>query len=474
MNTDRGRQPLELSIDDYKRVLDQVSRLSVEWFEKLDERRIQPPVSGAEAQALLGGGLPDVGEGMAALDSLHEVLANARAQNGRFLGYVMGSGEMVAAVADLLASVINQNTSAWHSSPTAVTIERGVVSSLASAVGLDGFRGNLTGGGSASNLMGLAMAREAKLGANESGISAGSGAVVYASTEVHMAMPKAMALLGLGRRQLRLIAVDAAFRMRVDLLEKAIARDLAEGRCPIAVVGSAGTIVTGAIDPLEEIAAVARRFGLWFHVDGAYGGLAAIAVPDKLRGLRHVDSVALDAHKWLYQPVDCSCLLYHDADAARHAFSFTDDYAKALADDPIEAFAFFDESIELSRRFRALKLWLSWKFHGLDTFRAAIQRDLDHAQMLAEAIRDQDSLELLAPVELSAVCFRSIDPKGSADLNAFNAAVLKRINADGLVYLSNATIHGQFALRACFTNHRTTDDDIDEVVRAVTAAARAS
>jgi aromatic-L-amino-acid/L-tryptophan decarboxylase len=203
---------------------------------------------------------------------------------------------------------------------------------------------------------------------------------------------------------------------------------------------------------------------LWLHVDGAYGGLGALAVPEKYQGLDRADSLSLDAHKWLYQPIECGCLLYRDPQVARKTFSHSGDYVKVLAEDPTEVFAFFEESIELSRRFRALKLWMSLQYHGRQAFREAIARDLSHAQLLAEIIQSQPELELLAPVPLSAVCFRHRTKD--------NTAILKRVIARGRVYLSNATIRDQFALRACFVNHRTTKEDVQAIVSEVIAAAQ--
>jgi aromatic-L-amino-acid decarboxylase len=236
----------------------------------------------------------------------------------------------------------------------------------------------------------------------------------------------------------------------------------------VAVVACAGTVSTGAIDPLDAVADVAARHGAWLHVDGAYGALAALAAPEKLAGLARADSLSLDPHKWLYQAVDCGCLLYRDPAAARRAFSHTGAYAASLTADPVEGFAFFDESLELSRRFRALRLWTSIRYHGLSAFRAAIARDLAHARLLAGLVERDVGLELLAPVELSAVCFRR---RFAADADARNAALLAAVNRRGRVYLSNATIRGAFALRACFTNHRTTEADVHAVVEEVNAAA---
>jgi glutamate/tyrosine decarboxylase-like PLP-dependent enzyme len=382
---------------------------------------------------------------------------------------VLGSGEPVAAAADLLASVLNQNLTAWRSSPAAVTIERTVVEWLARAIGCAGFTGSLTGGGSSANVMGLAMAREAKAPANERGAQP---SVVYASDEVHMSIGKAVALLGMGRENLRLIPTDDQFRIRADELEHAIEQDVRAGKRALAIVASAGTVNTGAIDPLPQIAPIARRHGLWLHVDGAYGALAAIAAPDKFAGLEQADSLSLDPHKWLYQPLDCGCLLFREPQVARTTFAYTGEYTRALSQDPVEAFSFFEESMELSRRFRALKLWLSLRYHGLGAFREAIAADLCHARRLAAAVDAAPQLERLAPVELSAVCFRYHgDQAAATDLDRCNRTILKRVIERGRVYISNASIRGQFALRACFVNHRTSEADVDAVVQEVLAAA---
>jgi aromatic-L-amino-acid/L-tryptophan decarboxylase len=451
---------LETSPQQLRRLLQRASELAGDYWESLPERPSYPAASEAKLKQLFEEELRETGCGEAAFDDFTAIADNIRPGNGRFFGYVLGSGEPVAAIADLLASALNQNLTAWRSAPAAVTIERTVVSWLAQAIGCEGFTGSLTGGGSSANLMGLAMARETKLPANESGAQGGT---IYASEEAHMSISKAVALLGLGRANLLLVPVDSEFRMRTEELAKMIQQDKAAGKRPIAIVATAGTVNTGAIDLLSEIAAIAKRENLWFHVDGAYGALAAIAQPEKFRGLALADSLSLDPHKWLYQPLDCGCLLFRDPAAARRAFSDAGDYAKVMNTDPIEGFAFFDESMELSRRFRALKLWVSLRYHGLAAFRSAIQRDLDHAQLLAEKIKANPRLELLAPVGLSAVCFRV---RGKD-----NAKILPRIIQRGRVYISNATIGGEFVLRACFVNHRTTPADVQLIVDEALAAA---
>jgi aromatic-L-amino-acid decarboxylase len=413
--------------------------------------------------------LPEEGVGEAVFDDLAAIAAHARVSTGRLFPYVVGSGEPIAALGDLYASVLNQNVTAWRSAPSAVTIERTVVRWLAEAIGCEGFGGSLTSGGSLSNLMALALAREAHAPANEDGAR---GGVVYASDEVHMAIPKAVALLGIGRTNLRRIPVDDAFRMDVAALEDAVVGDRRAGRKGVAIVASACTIKTGAVDPIRELAEIATSNDLWLHIDGAYGALAALAEPERFADLSLADSITLDAHKWLYQPLDCSVLIYRDAGAAQRTFAFTDDYAKTLSDDPIEGFAFFEESIELSRRFRALKIWLSLRYHGLAAFREAIRNNLRQARLLAELIEKEPRLELLAPVELSAVCFRWMNGVDSeATLDRRNADILRRVYERGRVSISNANIRGKFALRACIVNHLTTDEDIAAVIDEVLDAA---
>jgi aromatic-L-amino-acid decarboxylase len=459
--------PLDLSPDDFSALVARVGEEAARHLHDLDSTLIRPSTTGSESLELFAGPVPEDGMGPAAFDALSEVARHSRAGNARFFGYVMGSGEPVGALGDFFASVINQNATAWRSGPATAVIERTVIGWLADALGCAGFSGTLTSGGSLANLMALAMARESKAPANEAGVA---GGVVYASTEVHMSIGKAVALLGLGRDNLRLLPADADLRLDPAALRQAISEDRAAGRVPMAVVASAGTIVTGSVDPIAELVEVAKAEDVWVHVDGAYGAPAAMVEPELFRGLADVDSLSLDAHKWLYQPLDCSVLLYRDPVAARRTFSLTDDYAASLSQDPVEGQVFFEETLELSRRVRALKLWLSLRYHGLQAFRASIAGNIEQARRLAAQVDAEPALERLADVPLSAVCFRWTggDP---ASLDAVNAAILDRVNRRGRVYLSNATVQGHFVLRACITNHRTTYADVDAVVEEVLAAA---
>lgn len=458
---------LDISDSAFRTLACRLTDFCAEYLERLPHLPSYPPgISGRETEALFGGEVPWEGRGPAAFDCLAEAFRLSRPASPRFFAYVFGSGDPIGALGEFATAVLHQNAAAWRSAPAGVTMERTVVRWLASALGCGGFGGSLTLGGSSANLMGLCMAREAKAPANQCGTR---GGVIYCSSEAHMSIAKAAALLGLGYQSVRLIPVDNQFRMIIEDLRRAIRTDLYAGRIPIAVVGSAGTTATGSIDPLDEVATVCNEFGLWMHVDGAYGALASLAVPESFRGMERADSISLDPHKWLYQPTGCGCLLYRDAEMARRAFSHSGDYARALSDDPIEGFAFFEESIELSRPARALKLWLSLHYYGLSAFKRSIMEDLQLAQVLAAAIDAEPQLERLAPVSLSAVCFRRVDKSG--DLCLLNRKILERVVRRGRVYISNATINEKFALRACIVNHRATEEDVRLIVSEVLEAA---
>ena len=453
---------LELSDGELSAAMEKAFALAKDFWATLPDRGSYHGTTGAETTRLFTRDWAEAGLGGAVLDDFTAISDCSRPPGGKFFGYVLGSNEQIGALAEFLAAALHQNVTAWRSGPAAVTVERTVLGWLADAVGCAGFQGSLCGGGSAANLMGLAMAREAKAPANEAGVR--GECIVYASDQVHMSIPKAVALLGIGRRNLRIVPSDADLRMRPEALAATIGADRAAGKTPVAVIASAGTVTTGAIDPMREIAKVARANDLWLHIDGAYGALAALARPDLFDGMALADSLSLDAHKWLYQPLDCGCLLYRDAAAARMAFSHTGDYVKVTNTDPAEAFAFFDETLELSRRFRALKLWMSLQYHGRAAFREAIALDLQHARMLEQLIRDEPELELMGTGPLSAVCFRH--------RGADSEAVLKRVIERGRVYISNATIREASVLRACFVNNRTREDDVRAIVSEVLEAAR--
>jgi aromatic-L-amino-acid decarboxylase len=300
---------------------------------------------------------------------------------------------------------------------------------------------------------------------------------IYASTETHHSIDKAAGLLGIGRDNVRKIDADRNGKVRVDQLAEAISQDLQAGYLPICVVANAGTVMTGAVDPLEAISEVARRFDLWMHVDAAYGGFGLLAksVRQLFDGIELADSIALDPHKWLYLPVDCGCVLYRDPATARDAFASDAEYTRVIGRDADEAFAFWDYGPELSRRFRALKVWMLLKLVGVRNLSAAVENDLACARHLQKLVQQSDDFEMLAPVELSIFCFRFVPPdlrqaldradepeRGNIEeqLDQLNEHLLVALQRDGSSYLSNALINGRFGLRGCVINYRTTLEDM--------------
>src|SRR6185369_15651833 len=355
-----------------------------------------------------------------------------------------------------IASALNANITCWRSGPAGTELERMVVRWLGSLIHYDReANGLLTSGGSMANMIALLIASRRKSGADASrrGLwNSGPPMTVYASEEVHMSIPKAADILGFGRDQVRAIPCDDRQRMRVDLLRQRIEADLHEGLRPFCVVGSAGTVNTGVVDPLAQIADVAREFDLWFHVDGAYGapGVLDQRKADLFAGLYRADSVSLNPHKWLFVPVDAGCLLFRDSVTAATAFSTEDaDYIKVHGLTEDAAFAYWDYGVELSRRFRALKVWLPLNYYGVRRLADAIVEDNSLAAYMGELVSRARDFELLAPVELSICCFRYA-PRDVAEseMDHLNERVMAAVQKGGRAYLSNATVNGKFALRA--------------------------
>ncbi len=453
---------IDASGEDIQRWSKATADLLAEYLGGLRERPVYPQTSARAIRDQLEPTLPQ--EGVAfeeLLATFREVIIPLSRQNGhpRMFGYVQSPGVALAAYADLLASTLNANLTAWRSAPAPVELERLTIDWIRQILGFaEGTSGLFVSGGSMANLAALATARQVHQ-------ASGRKLRLYASTETHHSIEKAAALLGLGRENVRAIAVDDRFQIRPDDLVAQITADLAAGHLPFCVVGNAGTVNTGACDPLPELREIADRFGLCLHVDASYGGFAILAESARARlsGIALADSVSLDPHKWLYLPVDCGCVLYRDPAQARATFAQDAAYTRILGQEVDESFAFWDYGPELSRRFRALKVWMLLKGVGLHSLGAAIENDLACARHLEALVQASDDFEMLAPVELSIFCFRH-RPVGLSDdnaLNAWNERLLIALQRDGRSYLSNTTLHGRFALRGCVMNYRTTPRDLE-------------
>jgi aromatic-L-amino-acid/L-tryptophan decarboxylase len=443
------------------------------YLQTVRDRPVWRPIP-ADVRSFFKGPVPRKPEGAerAYTDFREQVLPHPMGNiHPRFWGWVMGTGTPLGALAEMLAAGMNPNMGGGDH--VANLVEAQVLDWCKEMLGFPpDASGLLVSGGSMANLVGLTVARSARAGfdVRRQGVrGAGGPLTVYASVETHSSVQKGVELLGLGSEALRLVPVNAQFEIEVGALERMLREDRAAGCRPICVVGNAGTVGTGAIDDLRALAEVCLREGVWFHVDGAFGSLAAL-VPEyrpRLAGMERADSVAFDLHKWMYVPFEAGCTLVRDAEAHRRAFSLRPDYLthaeRGLAAGTLW---FSDYGIQLTRGFRALKVWMSLKEHGLDRYARLVRQNIGQARYLAQLIREAPDLELLAPVPLNIVCFRYVAPgRDEAALDALNQELLIRLHEQGIAVPSNLTLGGRFALRVAITNHRSRREDFDLLVR---------
>ena len=395
----------------------------------------------------------------------------------RFYAYVSGAGTVPGAAADLLASGINMNAGGWRLGPAATEIEMALTRWFAREMfGMpEGSGGALTSGGAMANLIALKVARDERAGwdIRADGVAAGAPLGFYLSTETHVVSDRAADMLGVGAANVRHVPVDASYRMRVDELSDAVARDRAAGVRPVAVVANAGTVSTGAVDDLAAIADVCRDEDLWFHVDAAYGGPAVLA--DDLRplfaGIERADSIAFDPHKWLYTPLAGGCVLMRDMEAMRR--SFDPEYVAYIVKDEAHTDWGIDlgrHSPNFSRSFWSLKVWISLLAHGRKAYARRISHDAALARYLGELAEERADFELMTPVGLSITCFRFV-PEGLPDidgrdeyLDELNRRLMTEIQLGGRVFCSNAVLDGRFCLRSCIVNFRTEAGDVEALV----------
>jgi aromatic-L-amino-acid/L-tryptophan decarboxylase len=452
-----------------------VDRLAA-FLESVPGRPVTRDESPSQVREALGltGPLPEQGSDPGLLlEQTAQLLFDHSLLNGhpRFFGYITAPPAPIGILADFLASAVNPNVGAWMLSPAATEVESQTVRWIASLIGYpDTCGGLLVSGGNMANFVcflagraagGRAYLREQGMGGK------GSALRVYASAETHTWIQKAADISGLGTASIRWIPTDAALRMDVGALRRQIEADAAAGDVPCLVVGTAGSVSTGAVDPLSEIAAVCREHGAWFHVDGAYGGFAAAVpdAPDDLRGLAQADSVAVDPHKWLYAPLEAGCALVRDAEALRAAFAYHPPYYHFEE----RATNYVDYGPQNSRGFRALKVWLAMRHVGASGYRQMIGDDIQLSVAMADAVRRHPELELVTQ-SLSITTFRFVpldvrsvagDTETEPYLDALNRQVLDRLQRGGEAFVSNAVVGGRYLLRACIVNFHTTRADVE-------------
>ena len=425
--------------------------------------------------------LPREGQGLeqAYRDFLEYVLPYRTGNvHPRFWGWVSGTGTPGGMLAELLAGGTNAIAGIFNDSASAVHDQ--VIRTFGAALGFGRDTGGVVvSGGSVANLIGLAVGRDTVLGEWAPWGDAGSAPgrpVVYASEQTHSSVDKAVHLLGLGRDALRKVPVDPRFRIDMEALAQAVRRDRAAGLRPFCLVGNAGTVNTGAVDDLEGLADLAAEEGLWFHVDGAFGALASLApeLADRVGGLDRADSLAFDFHKWLYIPYEAGAVLVRDAAAMKQSFAVDADYLETMERGVgARPETTRDRSMQLSRGFKALKVWLSVKEYGLARYGRQILQNVVQAGELIDRVESAPDLELSAPTDLNVVCFRYVagsdDP---AEHDRVNREILMRLHEDGIAVPSYTRIRGRFAIRVAITNHRTRSEDLELLVDAVSRLGR--
>ena len=450
-------QSLQLDVSREEALAKATELIAAAWRSFDHFRSGQPPV-GARMRALTALGLPDapapvldvIDDAALALD---ESIAQPRP---RYFAFIGSSALEIAVIGDALASCFDPNLAVYAAA--ASELERQAVDWVASFLGFPAEAGSFTSGGTISNVTALAAARERAIpGARRHGMTSTKTAI-YCSSESHYSVTRAAELLGIGSEGVRALPIDANRRLVPRDVAAAIDADHAAGIVPIAVVATAGTTLTGAVDPINALADVCEARGVWLHVDGAYG-LPAAAAPSAaalFAGLERADSLTVDAHKWLFMPKACGVMLVRRRADLEAALAHEEDYLPHERDEPHAV----DITLEYSRPFRALKLWLGFRAHGAAAFRSAIERNLVQAQLLYAAVVADDELEALCgPPPLSIVPFRHAPP-GVADLDDHNGRLVQRLQEGGQVWVAPARVDGVVCLRPCFVNFRTTDEDV--------------
>ena len=477
---------LDLTGDEFRALGHELIDRIADFYDSLPERELTRAPDLGSVRALLGTDeLPQ--QGTAAGDLLDQVaplLFDHSLHNGhpKFMGYITSSGAPLGALADLLAAAVNANLGKWDLSPVASEIETQAVRWLAELIGYDADCGGvMVSGGNMANFLAFVAARKAQATwdiRQEGTYGDARRLTAYVSRETHTWVDKAADVCGFGAEGIRWIETDADGRMSLDALRRQLAADRDDGRLPFLVVGTAGSVSTGVIDPLQALADICAEEGLWFHVDGAYGAPAASLpeAPADLKALALADSVALDPHKWLYCPIEAACVLTRESDALKDAFGFRPEYY--LFDEGQEAGKdYYEHGMQNSRGFRALKVWLGLRQAGREGYQACIRDDIGLAQRLFDLVEGHDEFEAHA-VNLSIATFRYVPPGdeafGDDYLNTLNKALLAELQAGGELFLSNAVVGGRYLLRACIVNFRTTEADVDSLPESIARIGRAA
>jgi len=481
---------LDLSSAEFRKVASETTEVMVDYFRDIRTASVFPAKTPQEIRTSIYEQLPKRGQDP--LKIIREVRSkiipnSTRLGSPRYFAYVNGSGTMMSCFAEAIAAAINPNLAAWKPAPAATELERLVTRWLAEMIGYDkDALGVLTSGGTEANLTAIAAALcdKADYDIIDEGLQSpnrkGRFLVYMSDHEGHSSIVKAAQLLGLGRQSVRRVSSKADFTMDIDALEEQIKRDLEEGDRPFCAVAQVGSINVGAVDPLEEIAAVCKRYGMWFHADGAIGAFGRI-IPGKealFKGLELADSVTLDPHKWLYVSYECGCLLVKEPGKLHRAFAVPAPYLKEKITTEYSGLDYMDYGPQMSRGFRALKLWMSLKHYGLDGYRRLLQRNVELVEYLDQLVRGSDDFEPLCKPVLNVYSFRYNPGRASSGfpdeehLNELNEMIVYEMQLSGKAFLTTTSIRGKTAIRVCIANHRTTKRDVQLTFDSMRTVAR--
>lgn len=468
---------LEDIVEQHERLGRLVTSIIAEFAGSLDTRRVASEATPADLEKLFAEPPPEKGVGVDEILTRFrkEVAPHAMAvPSPRYFGQFNPTPLPIGVWADALASALNQNAGAWRNGPTSAMIEARVMRWLCELVGYDGSSfGTLASGGSEANLIALKCARDhADKAIIHHGVRrAPEDLVVYASEQCHYSIEKSADILGLGREYLRKIPTDERFHVRVDQLRAEIERDRSAGRIPCCVVGVAGTTSTGVIDPLEELAAIAREYSCWFHVDAAYGGVLAFSAQhkNKLRGIEQADSITFDPHKWMFVPFACGAVLVRDGGRIlREAFDISPEYLSEDRGGVDVEYDFFRYGQMGTRRFNSLKLWMAWKFMGRLGYAEVIEKQIELTKHFAAALDKLKDFERLAEVETAVCCFKFLPAIarewGGSEQDRLQQRLQQRIERSGEAWLTTTVLHGRRALRVNVNSFLTETRHIDDLL----------
>lgn len=471
------KDTLDFSQKEFKAILDKSTDLVLKQFNRVEDLKGYHFNDQKVVEEWFNEPLPEEGISVESLleETENKVLNTATGNLGPHMyGYVVSGGNQIGIVADKLASTINQNVAKWHLAPAITEIDKRVIQWVSEMIGFTNQAAGFIGSsGSAANLDGLTVARNIffeKQDIKNKGLFGVKPMVVYCSDETHNSVDKSMQLLGLGLDQLRRIKTNQDFTIDLVALENSIKADVKNGLQPFCVIGNAGTVNTGAIDDLQGLSALTKKYKLWFHIDGAYGGLAASLSSKKhlYNGLHLADSVAIDFHKWLYQPFEVGCLLVKDWSLLNRSYFKEATYLDKSLEVGNGRLEFNEHHFLLSRNAKSLKVWMTIKAYGIKKIKSMIQKDIDLADYLSNQIQTSDDFELIADSDLAISCFRYLGGlKDKEQILKLNQALIPALEKDGRVFITGTKLNGEFVLRACLINHRKTRATTDYLLKVI-------